>query len=87
MKTNRNTTSQTKWQGLAPDINKTTNQAQKFTKDQNHKTNNKHHESILMVPSASKGKLNLILLQDFMEITFSMKSHALYYHKHINSSA
>lgn len=43
-------TLQTKWYGHTIDINKAANQAQQFLKDQKHKTNNKHHESIPMVP-------------------------------------
>jgi len=35
-----------------------------IVKYQKHKTNNRHHHSIPMVPSSSKGKLNLRLLQD-----------------------
>jgi len=38
MKTNENNMKpQPKWQGLAPDINKTTNQAQQIIKHQKHK--------------------------------------------------
>jgi len=54
MKTNNNKTLQTKWQGLAPDINKTANQAQQITKDQKHKTRNKHHDSIPWFPVLPK---------------------------------
>jgi len=36
----------------------------KIEEEKKSKSNNKHHQSIPMVPSASKGKLNLGLLQD-----------------------
>jgi len=55
-------TPQQKWHGHAQEANKTTIKLKKSTKDQNHKTNNRHHDSIPIVPSASKGKLNLSLL-------------------------
>jgi len=54
MKTNNNMTLQKKWYGHTLYINKSSNQAQKITKDQKHKTENKHHDSIPMVPNASK---------------------------------
>lgn len=52
MKTNNNTTLQMKWYGHTLDINKVANQVQenKIKEDQKHKTNNKHYDSIPMVP-------------------------------------
>lgn len=81
-KTKNNTTPQTKWYGHALNINKAANQSQQITKDQNHKTRNRHHDSIPMVPSVSKGKLNLRLLQDFM--AFSLACNPLH---HISMNA
>ena len=53
LKTNNNMTPQKMWYGHTLDINKATNQAQQFIKDQKHKTNNKHHDSIPKVPGES----------------------------------
>jgi len=46
-------TPQTKWYGHTLDTKKDTNLAQQFIKDQKHKTKNKHHDSIPMVPRES----------------------------------
>ncbi len=44
------TTPQPMWHGHAQDAKKTTIKHKKAPKDQNHKTGNKHHDSIPMVP-------------------------------------
>lgn len=51
-----------------------------ITKYRRHKTSNKHRDSIPMLPSASKGKFNLSLLQHFMVVSFSMQFPGSYYH-------
>lgn len=44
-----------KWHYHAFDVMKTANQAQQIAKYQKHNTRNKYHNSIPMVPNASKG--------------------------------
>ena len=55
-------TPQTKWHDHAQDIDKTAIKNNKSPKYQKHKIDNRCHDSIPMVPSDSKGKLNLGLL-------------------------
>jgi len=85
--TNNNTTPQPKWHGHAQDANKTVINHNKSPKYQNNKTNNKHHDSFPMIPNASKGKLNLSLLQIFHGNLFSMQFLASYCHQNIIVSA
>ena len=74
MKTNNNMTPQTRWHDHALDITKLQIKRKKIIKDQKHKTNNRHYDSIPIVPSASKGNLNLILFRDFMAVSLPCNS-------------
>ena len=54
MKTNNNATLHSKGYVHTLEIKKATNQAQQVTKYQKHKTSNKHHDSIPMVPKETQ---------------------------------
>lgn len=76
-----------KWHGHAPNINKLQIKNKQITRHRKNITFNIHHDSIPWVPNASKGNLNLSLLQDFMVVSFVMQSPVSYCHKHITVSA
>jgi len=55
MKTNNNNMKpQPKWHGHALNITKLEIKLKKITKDQRHKSNNRHHDSIPMVPKETQ---------------------------------